>query len=441
MRSKKLVQRGIAFISAMSIAVASFAIQVSAWGRGATKVSAEEAKSAAKEDWRTYTQTDPRWGAIYIGSQNCHDFGCQATTEAALMKATGLMPEDWSPYDYMMYLNSIGSPAGIQGYPLNPFDEVKQYVAYDETLCKEALDNGCYVELRMGGATNGSWGGYDGLAGTNFHSVYVTGYDSGGVLFGETWDGGDRWASGISNGLGRKYEKLYVNKTCTSFNGDGFTATMNPGGMRIMVCRASAFNNEAALAGKQGGGNFSGDSSDSGKSDVTPMTSEGYKWVEEQGFLECVKPCLYEVPVGSKLPSFEGLDMDDKGVVRDWRDDIDRKNEPRVLNFIRAGVSFIGILLTVYGLMLYVAYHFDTVNNILDIQLLGILTLGRLRASKEESGYVGGLDSQSRGARVVNHTYIIKTCFITVGFGILLISGGIYKLILWVINFIRDLVK
>ena len=389
-KNQRLRKVGVVFVTVLYISLTLFAIPVSA--RTASKVSAEEAKSASKEDWRTYTQTDPRWGAIYIGGDNCHNFGCQAITEAALMKATGLMPDDWSPYDYIMYLNRIGSPAGIQGYELNPFDEVKQYVAYNEQKCKEALDAGCYVELRVGGATNGYWGGYDGLAGTDFHSVYVTGYDSNGILFGETWDGDDWWASGIENGLGRKYEKLYVNQDCHPFNGVTFTGKLVPGGMRIFVCNDSAFNNEAALAGRQGGGNFSGDASTSDDSKtLTPMSASGRAWVDEQGFLECEKPCLTEIPIGARLPKGNALNIKDKNAVNAWRDDITRRNEPKVLNFVRAGVAFIGILLVVYGLLLYLAYHFDTVNNLLDIQLLGVFTLGRLQVSKEENGYAGNI--------------------------------------------------
>ena len=434
MRSKRLIQRGFALLSSLVILISSLPITASAWGRNPTMVSAEEAKSAANEDWRTYTQTDPRWGGIYVGGQTCHAFGCQATTEAALMKATGMMPDDWSPYDYMMYLNSIGSPAGIQGYPLNPFDEVKQYVAYDETKCKEALDAGCYVELRVGGATNcppNGWGGYDGLCDSDFHSIYVTGYDSEGIMFGETWDAGDRWASGIENGLGRKYEKLYVNKECVSFNGDGFKATLNPGGMRIMVCKASAFDNEKAIAGQQGGGDFSG------KSEKKEMTVEGLQWLEEQDFLENEIPCLYDAPIGAKLPGFDSLDTKDRIAVEGWKDDIDGQNSSVFIKILRAVVVVLGISLVIYGVVLYLAYQFDMVNNFVDIELLSILSLGRLKASKE---YIGGsnVSSKSKGGKVVNHVYMIKVCLLTITVGVLLVSGYIYRVLQWILIFIEQ---
>lgn len=134
------------------------------------------------------------------------------------------------------------------------------------------------------------------------------------------------------------------------------------------------------------------------------------------------------------LPTEESLSVLDKDTLMGWRQDIENRNANKVISYERAIVMLLGILLCVYGIFLYVAFHFDSVNNILDISLLSILTFGRLYVSPDGEMSTWG---KSAGRQSVTHTNIMKIVFVTELVGVLIASGKMYSIILAVINFVQ----
>ena len=178
------------------------------------------------------------------------------------------------------------------------------------------------------------------------------------------------------------------------------------------------------------------------KSDTTEnadgtVTVNGF-W-DESGFYQEVK--LTDEPI--VFPTFEELSNQDKQDVRAWKDDLEFRSNNDYFGIIRGVVAFLGIVLVVYSTLLYLAYQFDCINNIVDIQMLSILTLGRLRVSpdNEKSTFNSDKQESKSGEKVVVHKDMIIVCLIGIAIGVLLLSGKIYALIGWVVKVIKGWLK
>ena len=90
-----------------------------------------------------------------------------------------------------------------------------------------------------------------------------------------------------------------------------------------------------------------------------------------------------------------------------------------------------GILLMVWCVLIYLAYWFDRINNLFDFDLLVILTLGKLRISETEEDCTFSLASLTKetGIRTVNHRAILGICITGIAFGVIVISGYLYRAI------------
>ena len=68
-----------------------------------------------------------------------------------------------------------------------------------------------------------------------------------------------------------------------------------------------------------------------------------------------------------------------------------------------------------------------------------VLTFGRLVVSPDvKTGTAGSSIIEKAGKHTVNHTGILKVVCVGIGVGVLLVSGGAYKLILWIITLIKE---
>lgn len=134
------------------------------------------------------------------------------------------------------------------------------------------------------------------------------------------------------------------------------------------------------------------------------------------------------------------LSQDQLKGVADWKNNIDYKNDDIVLKFIRTIVMFLGILFLVWMLVVYLSYWFDRINNFIDIDILPMVTAGRLRVSPEEFECTFNPKEfvTKRGVQTVNHRTILTICIIGVFFAVFVITGKMYE----VLNFlIRKLLK
>ena len=131
----------------------------------------------------------------------------------------------------------------------------------------------------------------------------------------------------------------------------------------------------------------------------------------------------------------------------EWKEDIAYRNKKDTHSGIRTTVAILGILLTLFSVLVYIAYQFDTINNIIDISLLSIITFGRLRISPEfdKSTFMnnqeGGATGTSKtGQKTVVHKDILIICTIGITIGVLIFSGKLYMMISWVIAWVKGVI-
>lgn len=136
------------------------------------------------------------------------------------------------------------------------------------------------------------------------------------------------------------------------------------------------------------------------------------------------------------LPNADMLTVNEKKQLATWGNNIETTDE-HYISFFRRVVSFVGIMITVYCLFIYLAYWLDRVNNFFDISLLNMLTLGNLELSPDEKQST--FEPTTQGRKLVNHKDVIKIVFIGCTVGVLLISGWIYKWIGMVMGLIKRL--
>lgn len=130
------------------------------------------------------------------------------------------------------------------------------------------------------------------------------------------------------------------------------------------------------------------------------------------------------------FPSRDSLDDDQlKGVV-DWRNNIEYENEDGFIKYLRIAVMLFGILFLVWMVFIYLSYWFDRINNFVDIDLLPIVTAGRLRISPEEFECTFNPKNFMKGQpQTVNHKTVIGICAIGLFFSVLVISGTMYTIL------------
>lgn len=131
------------------------------------------------------------------------------------------------------------------------------------------------------------------------------------------------------------------------------------------------------------------------------------------------------------LPTYDDLTTGEKYSMSVIKSDISRNDGYGVIDNIRVGVVFCGLLCICYGVFILVAYLFDRVNVFIDISLIGILTLGRVRYTDEE--YLIGKEGYASGGKVV------KIALASFAVGVFLVSGGIFNIILRVFRLVASI--
>lgn len=157
------------------------------------------------------------------------------------------------------------------------------------------------------------------------------------------------------------------------------------------------------------------------------LGSMGY-W-DEDSLGSYSRLCEIDLDIESILR--ENLSNEEIRGLTTWEDNIGfQDTESIVLKFFRKLVVLFGILIILWSMLIYIAYWFDRLNNFIDIDLLSILTLGRLCTSDEEDSCTFHDSSPSKsGCKSVNHRVILFICVCGIGFGTMVISGFLYKVL------------
>ena len=98
---------------------------------------------------------------------------------------------------------------------------------------------------------------------------------------------------------------------------------------------------------------------------------------------------------------------------------------------------WVGIIFTIYIFLLYLAYWFDKINSLIDLDVLSILTFGHLHVAMDEKEANFSL-GKKQDRVTVNHKNMCFICITGLIFGTLLITGTFYKIIS---NFVNTVLR
>lgn len=195
-----------------------------------------------------------------------------------------------------------------------------------------------------------------------------------------------------------------------------------------------AFKNDKTAPNKlSSGGNATVTEKD--KTNATNLGLNSGTFYSESDLSAYVK--LQEVDVSAMLPKDRSsLSQNELENLSSWEDNVkNSKKEYGFIAWMRIIVMWVGIIFTIYIFLLYLAYWFDKLNSIIDLDVLSILTFGRLHVAiddKEANFSLG----KKQDRMTVNNKDMLFICITGLIFGTLLITGTFYKLVAGFVNFI-----
>ena len=141
----------------------------------------------------------------------------------------------------------------------------------------------------------------------------------------------------------------------------------------------------------------------------------------------------------------EDLGQSDLNSLSAWEDAVDYDNLENhgIYHFFKTFLMVIGILMMIWAALIYCCYWFDRVNPFFEFSLLSIVTFGKIATAPtdEECNYhiKDFFKSNDGCSKFVNHHYVITMCLSIVFFSILIITGPIYKIVLWIIGTVASI--
>ena len=113
------------------------------------------------------------------------------------------------------------------------------------------------------------------------------------------------------------------------------------------------------------------------------------------------------------------------------RDEMISSKNVNLFKVIQICITIIGLFLLIYITLLWVSYIFDSVNTLVDVSLIGVLTLGKYRVT-------GMHEDEDKHEMTPQRLLIVS--FITFSVSLGIFSGFIYFLIQSVMNIISGLI-
>ena len=177
---------------------------------------------------------------------------------------------------------------------------------------------------------------------------------------------------------------------------------------------------------------MSSNGSEAGSESIKKFVSSWLKdeYNDEWGIYERITTTLIDLPDGSDLG------VNEKSQLQAWKEIIETEDEFSVISFLRTCVAFVGILLVIYSTLVYLAYWVDRVNNFVAFSFLNALTMGRLMISPDDNSST--FTSSNKKVKAVVHRDIIFVSLLGIAIGVILLSGRIYLIIEFFIEFAKD---
>lgn len=119
----------------------------------------------------------------------------------------------------------------------------------------------------------------------------------------------------------------------------------------------------------------------------------------------------------------DDLGVQDMGAVSMIGTNIDLLHQATIMDYVRIGITFVGLSLIFYGFLMILALMFDKANNFIDISLLHVITFGGF--NYDPFNEVDGKKSP-KGYITAKKVIIVSVLVMLAGF--LIMSGGFFKI-------------
>lgn len=351
-------------------------------------------------DWKQY-EGDWSTKVMSPGSDTIKKSGCTTVAMSILLKHSGLVDSSFTPSTLADYFSSNG--------------------IYDS--------NSCLTSFSLDSLTNG-----------NFKCL------------------GDSYGGASASDISEKYNAGYFVLICM-YNGDNqhWIACLDAKDPSNIIVADPGSSSSTTLSASQSASGKTGlryiwyESTGKKANELSAMSdtdSSGSKPTNTDqsnlialdngsfGIIDPMSGKIYELTeTAVELPDRESLKKDQLKGVTDWKNNIDYENSNKLIGIVRVLVSFSGILFLVWMILIYLCYWVDRINNLIDIEFLPIITMGKLKVSPEEndcSFFTVG--KQKVEIKTVNHKAVIVICIIGIACAVLIITGKVYDLLTFLVR-------
>ena len=191
---------------------------------------------------------------------------------------------------------------------------------------------------------------------------------------------------------------------------------------------------EAVSSSTSAGGNYNEGASQSQANTVTGYAGGFYSEMDISAYAKLSEENIQKTYLDKATR--DNLSQNDLENLASWEDNVtNSKKEYGFIAWVRIIVMWVGIIFTIYIFLIYLAYWFDKLNSIIDLDVLSILTFGRLHVAiddKEANFSLG----RKQDRMTVSHKDMLFICITGLIFGTLLITGTFYKIVASFVNFI-----
>lgn len=166
------------------------------------------------------------------------------------------------------------------------------------------------------------------------------------------------------------------------------------------------------------------------------MVSKGY-WSEAQLGTYCSLTEANLEDTLLQIASKSNLGQHDLEGLTDWeRNHAGNLKENGYIAILRWIVVLVGILITIWALLVYLAFWFDHINSFFYLDALHLVTFGQLHICPPGDKPTFSIKEKVK-TKTVSHQQILGICITAILFGSMLVSGIFYIAVAKVVNFIR----
>ena len=370
-------------------------------------VYAEESGYPA-DDFKTWLQGDPRWGNYVYGTSNTiRQSGCMITSISMLMAYANPELRDWNVFnpkicvrDYLYISGNSLAQWKVKEYEDNgkfKFVSAVQYSSLDSAKedVRTHMQQGHYTVVYA--YKEGIYSHFSPVVGWNAETDEPIVWDVGSGISSrnEVCEPGCCWNSGFRRAEGGTF-------TVVSWSSSTHSST------------ETIFE---------------------GNIDWDPSASDNAEELEEVGSVTLRGWEIDGMPSRSELVSDQiPIDLADRSNLS-WSQQFNLAGLKENIESRRVGVidvihvvfAFVGLLLTVYAVFMFMAYLFDKVNSFLDISIVTLLSLGKLKLFDGDE-----LTEEQRKQGYVTDRGLFIRIAVVFAAGVVFLSGLVSRLVYWI---------